>query len=74
MRPFVSLLLIRLIIPQTSSNNVVVSRFSDIGFFASYAEAKSIVFILTWVLILIVLLLHTFVLHVLKHVRQKFII
>jgi preprotein translocase subunit SecG len=60
MRLFISLLLIRLILPQTSSDNVVVSRFSDTGFFANYAEAKSVVSNLTWVLLFIVLLFHIF--------------
>jgi hypothetical protein len=49
-----------LILPQTSSDNVVVSRFSDTGFFANYAEAKSVVSNLTWVLLFIVLLFHIF--------------
>jgi len=60
MRLFLSFLLISLILPQTSSNNIVVSRFNDMGFFASYSGSKSAVSILTWLLFFIVIFLHIF--------------
>jgi preprotein translocase subunit SecG len=63
MRLLLSILLIGLIFPQTRSDNVVISRFSDMGFFVSYVEAKSRVSILTWILFFAVLLLHIFLLH-----------
>ena len=63
MRLFLSILLIGLVFPQTRSDNVVISRFSDTGFFISYVEAKSRVSILTWILFFVVLLFHIFLLH-----------
>jgi preprotein translocase subunit SecG len=77
MRLFLSLLLVSLILPQTSSDNVVVSRFNDTGFFAGYSESKSAVSVLTWLLLFVVMFLHMFFLHAFakqKHVKKNMFI
>jgi protein translocase SecG subunit len=48
---FISFLLILLIVPQTPTENIVLRRFSETGFFTSYNEAKNFLNILTWTLI-----------------------
>jgi hypothetical protein len=48
MRIFISLLVICLILPQTEFDNLLVRKFNETGFFANYAEAKSVLKWLTW--------------------------
>jgi hypothetical protein len=48
MRIFISLLVIGLILPQTEFDNLLVRKFNETGFFANYAEAKSVLKWLTW--------------------------
>ena len=68
MRLFVSFLLITLILPQTNSDNVIVGRLNDTGLFVNYSEAKSMTFILTWILLLSFFLLHIFLLYIQKNI------
>ena len=58
-------LLILLIIPQTPTENIVLRKFSETGFFASYNESKNFLTKLTWGLIIIFLVL-TFFLNIFK--------
>ena len=58
MRLILVFLLIRLIIPQTSINNAVIREIDNTGFFANYAETKSVVLILTWTFLFRFLFLH----------------
>lgn len=44
-------LLILVITPQTQTENIVLRKFVETGFFTSYGEAKSFVKNLTWTLI-----------------------
>ncbi len=48
---FIAISIIILIVPQTPTENVILRRFLDTGFFANYSEAKSVVRGLTWFLI-----------------------
>ena len=48
---FIAISIIVLIVPQTPTENVILRRFLDTGFFANYSEAKSVVRGLTWFLI-----------------------
>lgn len=48
MRLVFAILLILLILPQTSFDNVRVRRFNETGLFANYAEAKQVVTRATW--------------------------
>jgi len=59
----IGLILIFLIIPQTPTENIVLRKFTETGFFTSYNEAKKFLNNLTWFLIMIFLLL-TFVLNI----------
>jgi protein translocase SecG subunit len=47
----IGILLIILIIPQTPTENIVLRKFSETGFFTNYNEAKSFLNIITWLLI-----------------------
>jgi hypothetical protein len=58
MRIFLSFLLIILILPQTSFDNVLVRQINYSGLFTSYAEAQSTVFNTTWMFIIRFFLLH----------------
>ena len=58
----VGLFLIILIIPQTPTENIVLRKFSDTGFFTNYNEAKNFLNRVTWVSIFSFLLL-TFLLN-----------
>jgi hypothetical protein len=62
MRLFLSILMIRIILPQTKFDNVVVSQLNNIGLSINYAEAKIGVSILNWILISIFLRWHYFLL------------
>ena len=46
------LFLIALIVPQTPTENIILRKFLDSGFFTSYNEAKKFLTLLTWFLIL----------------------
>ena len=57
------LLIIIVIVPQTPTENIVLRKFLESGFFSSYNEAKKILNIITWGLIflfLIITFLHNF--------------
>ena len=58
-----AVLIILLIVPQTPTENIVLRRFHDTGFFTSYNESKKFLHIVTWSLIFSFLLI-TFVLNV----------
>jgi len=54
--------LIIIIIPQTPTENVVLRKFSETGFFTNYNEAKTFLTRFTWFLIISFLAL-TFILN-----------
>nr|YP_003058277.1 hypothetical chloroplast RF47 [Parachlorella kessleri]ACQ90984.1 hypothetical chloroplast RF47 [Parachlorella kessleri] len=54
---FTGILIIVLIAPQTSTENIVLKKFTETGLFTSYAEAKSFLKITTWFLIFAFLIL-----------------
>ncbi len=58
----IGLFLIILIVPQTPTENIVLRKFSETGFFTSYNEAKNILNIFTWGLIFTFLII-TFLLN-----------
>lgn len=60
MRLFLAIALILIVLPQTSFDNVVIRRFHESGLFANYAEAKQIVFGMTWRLLFAFLGLHLY--------------
>ena len=47
----IAICIIVLIVPQTPTENGILRRFLDTGFFENYSEAKSVVRGLTWFLI-----------------------
>ena len=47
----IGLFLIVLIIPQTPTENIVLRKFSETGFFTNYNEAKNFLNTTTWILI-----------------------
>ena len=56
------ILILFLIIPQTPTENIVLRKFNETGFFSNYKNAKQFVDILTWSLIVIFITL-TFILN-----------
>jgi hypothetical protein len=50
------ILIIVLIVPQTPTENIVLRKFLETGFFTNYSEAKSFLKISTWVLIFLFLI------------------
>ncbi len=58
MRIFLSILVICLILPQTEFDNLLVRKFNETGFFANYAEAKSVLKWLTWASIILFLVIN----------------
>jgi protein translocase SecG subunit len=58
----VALLLILIVVPQTPTENIILRKFSETGFFTSYSESKKFVNILTWGLIFL-FFLFTFLLN-----------
>ena len=56
------LLILLIVIPQTPTENIVLRKFNETGFFSNYKNAKQFVDILTWSLIVIFITL-TFVLN-----------
>jgi hypothetical protein len=47
----IGILIIILIVPQTPTENIVLRKFLETGFFVNYAEAKSVLNFITWFLI-----------------------
>ena len=56
----IGIFLIVLIIPQTPTENIVLRKFSETGFFTNYNEAKYFLNYLTWFLIFIFLIVTFF--------------
>ena len=54
---FIAILLIVLIVPQTPTENIVLRKFLETGFFINYSEAKSFLETTTWFLISLFLIL-----------------
>ena len=50
------ILIIVLIVPQTPTENIVLRKFLETGFFTNYSEAKFFLKISTWVLIFLFLI------------------
>jgi preprotein translocase subunit SecG len=48
---FIGFLIIIIIVPQTPTENVVLRKLLETGFFTNYTEAKQILQNLTWLLI-----------------------
>jgi protein translocase SecG subunit len=59
----IGILLIFLIIPQTPSENIVLRKFNETGLFNNYKQAKNSLYILTWFIIVLFLIV-TFVLSI----------
>ncbi len=59
----IGILIIILIVPQTPTENVVLRKFIETGFFTNYSEAKIVLSFLTWFLIFFFLVL-TFLLNI----------
>ena len=55
-------LILLIVIPQTPTENIVLRKFNETGFFENYKNAKKFVDWLTWSLIFIFILL-TFILN-----------
>ncbi len=53
-------LILQLILPQTPTDNVVLRKFVESGYFINYAEAKSVLKFVTWFLIFLFLSLSIF--------------
>ncbi len=51
------ILLIILVVPQTQTDNIVLRKFLETGWFTNYSEAKSFLKITTWLLIFLFLIL-----------------
>lgn len=51
------LLILIIVIPQTPTENIVLRKFNETGFFDNYKNAKKFVDFLTWSLISIFLIL-----------------
>jgi preprotein translocase subunit SecG len=59
LQPFqilISILIIILIVPQTPTENIVLRKFIETGFFSNYSEAKKSLTQITWSLIFIFLI------------------
>ena len=56
----IGILIILLIVPQTLTENIVLRKFIETGFFTNYSEAKSVLNFLTWFLICFFLILTFF--------------
>nr|YP_009105294.1 hypothetical chloroplast RF47 [Pedinomonas tuberculata]AIT93948.1 hypothetical chloroplast RF47 [Pedinomonas tuberculata] len=61
MRVLIAILVIILILPQTEFDNLLVRKFNETGFFANYAEAKSVLKWLTWGMIFLFLTVNYFI-------------
>jgi hypothetical protein len=61
MRILLSILVICLILPQTEFDNLLVRKFNETGFFANYAEAKTVLKWLTWSSIFLFLVINYFI-------------
>lgn len=58
MRLFLAFLVIVIILPQTEFDNLLLRRFNETGLFSNYAEAKSFLKWLTWIVIFLFLVLN----------------
>jgi hypothetical protein len=47
----IGILIIVFIVPQTPTENIVLRKFLETGFFVNYAEAKGVLNFITWFLI-----------------------
>ena len=56
------LLILLIVIPQTPTENIVLRKFNETGFFSNYKNAKKFVNLLTWSLIVLFITL-TFLLN-----------
>jgi preprotein translocase subunit SecG len=56
----IALSIILLIVPQTPTENIVLRKLLDTGFFTNYSKAKQFLSLLTWVLIFVFLILLIF--------------
>ncbi len=56
----IGILIIVFIVPQTPTENIVLRKFLETGFFVNYAEAKRVLNFITWFLISTFLLLTFF--------------
>lgn len=56
------IIILFLIIPQTPTENIVLRKFNETGFFSSYRNAKLFVNSLTWFLIFLFIII-TFILN-----------
>jgi protein translocase SecG subunit len=54
---FIALFLILIVLPQTPTENYVLRKFHETGFFVSYFEAKQFLQTLTWTLLITFLIL-----------------
>ena len=54
---FIGILVIIVIVPQTPTENIVLRRFLESGFFTNYSEAKSFLNKISWSLIFTFLVL-----------------
>nr|QGT76980.1 hypothetical chloroplast RF47 [Micractinium pusillum] len=53
----VALSIIILIVPQTPTENIVLRKLLETGFFTNYSKAKDFLFSMTWFLIFLFLIL-----------------
>ncbi len=53
----IGILLIILVVPQTQTENIVLRKFLETGWFTNYSETKSFLKNSTWLLIFLFLLL-----------------
>lgn len=56
------IIILFLIIPQTPTENIVLRKFNETGFFSNYRNAKTFVNTLTWLLIFLFIII-TFILN-----------
>lgn len=49
--------IIFLIVPQTPTENIVLRKLLETGFFTNYSKAKEFLILITWVLIFLFLLI-----------------
>jgi len=56
----IALSIILLIVPQTPTENIVLRKLLETGFFTNYSKAKQFLSLLTWVLIFVFLILLIF--------------
>jgi hypothetical protein len=57
---FLALILIALIVPQTPTENIVLRKILETGFFQNYSQTKKFLRLTTWILIFVFLFLLVF--------------